>query len=71
MASDIVDKLCQSVAAKLDGKVIGTFSGEHLKENYHMQLMEAILNNNVVGVIATVSFEYDNSNPLSMTFLLY
>lgn len=32
VASDIVDKLCQSVAAKLDGKVIGTFSGEHLIE---------------------------------------
>lgn len=32
VASDIVDKLCQSVAAKLDGKVIGTFSGECLIE---------------------------------------
>ena len=39
MASDIVDKLCQSVAAKLDGKVIGTFSGEHLIECHIAQVM--------------------------------
>lgn len=28
VAADIADKLCQSVASKLEGKVIGTFSGE-------------------------------------------
>ena len=28
VAADIADKLCGSVSAKLDGKVIGTFSGE-------------------------------------------
>ena len=39
VASDIVDKLCQSVAAKLDGKVIGTFSGEHLIECHIAQPM--------------------------------
>lgn len=28
MAAEIADKLCASVAAKLDGKTVGTFSGE-------------------------------------------
>ena len=28
VAVEIADKLCESVAAKLDGKVIGTFSGK-------------------------------------------
>ena len=30
MAADIASKLCESVADKLDGKVIGTFTGEYL-----------------------------------------
>ena len=30
VASEISEKLCDSVAAKLDGKVIGTFSGEFM-----------------------------------------
>lgn len=30
VAADIADKLCQSVSTKLEGKVLGTFSGKFL-----------------------------------------
>lgn len=31
VAVDIAEKLCNSVAAKLEGKVLGTFTGNYIK----------------------------------------
>lgn len=34
VAADIAQKLCDSVAVKLEGKVLGTFSSEYLSDLY-------------------------------------
>ena len=45
VAAEISEKLCESVAAKLEGKVIGTFRGEHHYVVYgvleHVYLLQA------------------------------
>lgn len=40
VASDIAVKLCDSVAAKLEGKVLGTFTSKYMYRNSHNKFCE-------------------------------
>merc|ERR1712018_135220 len=70
VASEVADKLCQSVAAKLEGKVLGTFSTVHrtVKDTLNESLIQLLTPKRRVDIIRDVLEAKANKRPYVITF---
>lgn len=70
VASDVANKLCQSVAVKLEGKVMGTFSTVHrtVKETLNNSLLQLLTPKRRVDIIRDVLDAKANKRPYVVTF---
>jgi len=70
VAADVASKLCQSVAAKLEGKVLGTFSTVHrtVKDTLNESLIQLLTPKRRVDIIRDVLEAKANKRPYVITF---
>jgi len=70
VASEVADKLCQSVASKLEGKVLGTFSTVHrtVKETLGESLVQLLTPKRRIDIIRDVLEAKSNKRPYVITF---
>jgi len=70
VASDVAGKLCESVAAKLEGKVLGTFSTVHrtVKETLVESLIQLLTPKRRIDIIRDVLEAKSNKRPYVITF---
>jgi len=70
VASEVADKLCQSVASKLEGKVLGTFSTVHrtVKDTLTESLVQLLTPKRRLDIIRDVLEAKSNKRPYVITF---
>jgi len=70
VASEVADKLCQSVASKLEGKVLGTFSTVHrtVKDTLTESLVQLLTPKRRIDIIRDVLEAKANKRPYVITF---
>merc|ERR1712156_834801 len=70
VASEVADKLCQSVASKLEGKVLGTFSTVHrtVKDTLTESLVQLLTPKRRIDIIRDVLEAKSNKRPYVITF---
>ncbi len=70
VAADVANKLCESVSAKLEGKVLGTFSSVHrtVKETLTESLLQLLTPKRRVDIIRDVLDAKANRRPYVVTF---
>ena len=70
VASDVASKLCDSVAAKLEGKVLGTFSSVHrtVKDTLTESLIQLLTPKRRIDIIRDVLEAKSNKRPYVITF---
>merc|ERR1711992_104511 len=70
VAADVASKLCQSVAAKLEGKVLGTFSSVHrtVKDTLTASLVQLLTPKRRLDIIRDVLEAKSNKRPYVITF---
>lgn len=70
VASDVANKLCQSVASKLEGKVLGTFSTVHrtVKDTLNESLILLLTPKRRIDIIRDVLEAKSNRRPYVITF---
>lgn len=70
VAADIADKLCGSVSAKLDGKVIGTFSGVQstVRTSMEQALVQILSPKRRIDILRDALEARDQGRPYTITF---
>ena len=70
VASDVASKLCDSVAAKLEGKVLGTFNSVHrtVKDTLFEALIQLLTPKRRIDIIRDVLEAKSNKRPYVITF---
>ena len=70
VASDVAGKLCDSVSAKLEGKVLGTFSSVHrtVKDTLVESLIQLLTPKRRIDIIRDVLEAKSNKRPYVITF---